>query len=320
MQDSQEELQEDIQITLLGNKESAEDDEQILEEQLEEPLEEEPSISFVPFYEELYDSDVISVNPEDYEDSAQGFQQLITDEVELRISNFIETLPEKAKEIINLAANGVDIESYLRTEEVDYANIDIDDEDNQILAITEILEIKGLSDTRIQSYLSKLTSDELKDEALDALNELVVIQENKKEELITQAKDNEVQTEQLKEQEIEDIISNITSIDSIDGFKIDSDEKQRLIDYTTVHVAQDKNGNLLTQYELNSLNLSDKLRIAFHSMREFTNYESVERNIKTNVTKSIKENLQRLNTPNYKSGANINKNKITLPTIEYNED
>lgn len=144
---------------------------------------------------------------------------------------------DDVKALDEYVKNGGKIDTYFKevyggTGEVDLANLDLTRESNQRLVVRELLKEQGFSPERIQKRLDRYEKDEsLEAEAEDAVELLKEYKTKKEKKLLDEQK--KVADEQVKTQQkfVENVQTNVKSLDNIRGIKISSKEKSELLDY-----------------------------------------------------------------------------------------
>ena len=134
---------------------------------------------------------------------------------------------------------------------IDYDKADTEDEATQKELIRELYKEKGFKDKKITRLIEKHElDDELKDEAIEALEELKEIK-SQKVEIITASKKEEKKAAVKEQQAFVDLaVNKISKIEEIGGVPISKKEKDLLLPYL---FTQDKEGKtpLQKDYEKN---------------------------------------------------------------------
>lgn len=144
---------------------------------------------------------------------------------------------EDIKKLDEYVKNGGSIDKYFKevyggSGGMDYDNIDLTRESNQRAVVKELLKIKGYSDDKVTKALDRYEEKEtLADEAEEAVE---LLKEYKKENAkkLLDSQQN-LAKEQQKQQQlfVENVQTNIKSLENIRGIKISNKEKEELLDY-----------------------------------------------------------------------------------------
>lgn len=205
--------------------------------------------------EALTEQGVLNVDPEkEYDDSEEGFKEIINDTVEQRLETEIgkrfEHLDGEEKRLLDFVKEGGTIRDYFsELQPVDYSSMDLSDENNQEFVVASFYREQGLSEDKIQRRIERMRdNDTLEDEANDLKEQLEQNQEKKKKEL--QEKRQKEQEEQKKQAEAfwKDIHDNIMNSEEILGIKTTKKERQQFYDYISKPV--DKNGYTQSQLDM----------------------------------------------------------------------
>jgi hypothetical protein len=300
------------QAALAGD--NLEEEEEEIEEQLgdepgdEEEVEEEDDsegsmsdeFSFSPLATDLIDDGILDIEDlEKYEDSPEGFKQMIQDTVNKRFDERVKALSPKAQRLLELEQEGGDINVLLEMEAIDYDLIDLDDADNQKTLITEKLQADGYDEDEIEERLQDLEDlGKLEKEAKIAHRFLAKrAEDNKNAVLEQQKKANEeyrvqVEAETLKFKE------QVVNTREIAGIKLTKKQAEDLYDYITKPAAKVA-GKVLTKYEAEST-LENQLKQAFFQMVGY-NFSNIETKAMTSVSKKVKQELAKYKDKNQKA-------------------
>ena len=142
----------------------------------------EESFSFLPIIDYFGDKGIIKKGSDPYEDSEAGFEKALSDTLEARWKDKLDSLDDKRKEILGLLDQGLDPDKY--TNYIDFSKLDISDHETQRnLTIdylldngyseeeaeqqTDLFEESGVLETQARlaaRYLDKVQSDVLEAE------------------------------------------------------------------------------------------------------------------------------------------------------------
>lgn len=130
--------------------------------------------------------------------------------------------------------NGGKLRDYIKIDaEIDLDNIEIEgNESNQRQVLREMLKEKGYSDATIQKKLTKYEdAGILEDEALDAIDTLKELKEQKKQQLLEQQKAFAEENSRRQQQYVNNVVGTLKSMDNIYGVKISDKDKARVLQF-----------------------------------------------------------------------------------------
>ena len=178
-----------------------------------------------------------------------------------------EYADERIEQLDAYVKNGGRFEDFYaaQQQQVNYDNIDLEDESNQRTVIRELLRTSGYTDEQINNKIDRYESaDMLEEEAEDALSRLKVI---KQQETAMLQQEQELARQQQEEQNkafFNDVSAQINSLTNIRGIAVPKEDRKALFDYI---FKQDKDGMSQYQKDFNK-NLSRNLiESAYFTMR-----------------------------------------------------
>ena len=178
-----------------------------------------------------------------------------------------EYADERIEQLDAYVKNGGRFEDFYaaQQQQVNYDNIDLEDESNQRTVIRELLRTSGYTDEQINNKIDRYESaDMLEEEAEDALSRLKVI---KQQETARLQQEQELARQQQEEQNkafFNDVSAQINSLTNIRGIAVPKEDRKALFDYI---FKQDKDGMSQYQKDFNK-NLSRNLiESAYFTMR-----------------------------------------------------
>ena len=130
--------------------------------------------------------------------------------------------------------NGGKLRDYIKIDaEIDLDNIEIEgNESNQRQVLREMLKEKGYSNATIQKKLTKYEdAGILEDEALDAIDTLKELKEQKKQQLLEQQKAFAEENSRRQQQYVNNVVGTLKSMDNIYGVKISDKDKARVLQF-----------------------------------------------------------------------------------------
>jgi DNA-binding transcriptional MerR regulator len=293
-------------------------------------LDDEDNFDAIPFVDETKDVKVnlkeviaflktngfIDENEEITEDNAkESLENVLSTRVENRVKTLLEELPNDLKSLIQLAVNGGDVSQYIKG---GISTAPSTQEEQLVFAKTYLKE-KGFEEDDIELQLEgyKNNPEKLKtfcDKKYKELEELQAQRIKQEEEQIKKQQEEAVK----KEKEYKE---NLTSnLDKATFAKSDKTLPNYIID----KIVKLQNGNVISMfykdlfYELPK-NPEAFLQIAYlvknRNADGTLNLKNIEKHIKTQVTKTVEENLQNVEKGTPKNSKNVwNLNR---PLAEY---
>lgn len=294
--------------------EEDEDDEEHFEEGDNEELGDDTEFSYSPFVGSLLDAGILDVeNIEEYEDSEEGFQNMVSDTVDRKLESRISAMSPEAQRLFELEANGGNIRDLLALEAVDYSQIDLEDADNQKLLITEKLEIEGYSEEEIAERLQDLEDlQKLDKEAKIAHRYLAKKNEADKEALVIKAKEAQDIQIAKAEEDAAAFKKQVLSTTKIAGIPVTKKDVERLYNYIATPAAKDKSGKVLTKYEQENT-VENRLKQAYFQMMNY-DFSSIEKKATSKANLNIKKNLAHFQDSNTKSATKERPREIKQNT------
>lgn len=244
-----------------------------------------------------YDSD-----KDETDDSEEGLKDLILNIIE---SNSIpEFASDEVAEFNKYVKNGGDPKKYVTANfgQVDYENLDITKETNQEKVVFDFYKkTTKLSDEKIEAKIKRFKDVEaLEEEAKDAIEDLIKINKETKENL---QKDLENRNKLIQQQESDRIRALETTImdsNDFDGIPIPKEDKKKFFEYLT---KIGKEGVTNYQKDLQE----DKkagIKMAYMQYKGFK-FDNIKQVAKTEATKELKKQLSR-----YTSSGGTNRSSM----------
>jgi len=163
--------------------------------------------------------------------------------------------------------NGGNFEDFYNkmSQSIEYDSLDIEDEDNQKMAVRDYLKLSGYTDEQISKKIERYEdADMLADEAEDALERLKLYQQRQVEEQQAYQEQIRRQQQEQAQQFVTNLNSTIDNLKSIRGVTIPKEDRKLLFDYIT---KVDANG--LTQYQkdFNKNMVNNLIESAYFTMK-----------------------------------------------------
>lgn len=188
--------------------------------------------------------------------------------------------------------NGGNFEDFYNrmSQSIEYDNLDIDDENNQKLAVRDYLKLSGYTDEQINKKIERYEdADMLADEAEDALERLKLYQKQQVEEQqAAQERARQEQQEQAQ-QFVTNLNTTIGNLKSIRGVAIPKEDRKLLFDYIT---KVDANG--LTQYQkdFNKNMVNNLIESAYFTMKGDALIKEATHNGQTTAANKLRQMLR----------------------------
>ena len=251
-------------------------------------------------FDEEFDFDSI---PED--DAEDLFKDKFEEQIDLRLKDLFDELPDQIKEINKLAINKGDVVGYLRMildEEQLPENIDTEKEEHQALIVRKSLKNKGYSDNYIETQIDFLKEhDKLKEVATEEYNKEEKERALLKKRMLQEAEErkNREKLETVKTRK--KISETISKLDSINGIPIKKDIKKILPQYLSEKGYKLTNGTEITEFQKDLFealgNEDTALQFALLLKNRDKNgnldFSFIKSKVETEVTKGIKNNIRR---------------------------
>lgn len=248
---------------------------------------------------------LIPKEDKEYLDAEIGIKELVEDTAEFKFKQHVDSLENTEiregvtfKDFAEYIQNGGDPQYFIENvSQVDYRKVDITtDEDNleqsietQKLVIRDKLLLEELSEEEIDETISQYEeSNMLEKQAKLSLKALVKKQDEEYTRMI-EAQEEAKQARIVEMQKQDEMLK--TTISS--SKEIPDGEKDAYYKYLTVPVKKDANGNLLTQYQLDTLDLNRRLEMAYVQFKG--GVKGIEKKVTHKNNAKLKEKLSRLN-------------------------
>lgn len=295
--DSEEEKQKEEQT--IENIESEEEEEEIKrkpgrprkDETTEEELVTEPEQEMVTnFYDAIAEKlgweDVTDEEkPKDVESLIDYFSKIIEEESKPEYAS------DEMEALDNFVKQGGDLSKYLTIEtELNFDNIDLDDEANQKLVVKQLLKSKGFSDKKIEKQIERYAdAGLLEDEANDALEDLKEIKEQQKQQLLAEQEKAYKQYQQRQLQFYNNVVDEIKNLKNIRGIAIPEKDKRTLIDYI---LKPDSDGKTKYQKDYAKGGVKNLIESAYFTMNADKLIEAAKREGNNSAINKFKNSLR----------------------------
>ncbi len=300
----------------------------------------------IPNPNDINNNDGLDNNPDDQTGDTDDADKLETQNVRLFFDAFAEQLgwdvtddekPDSMEGLINYIEDTVaenskpqyaddriaQLDSYVKnggkfedfyngmSQNIQYDNMDMEDESNQKMAVRDYLKLSGYSDEQIDKKIERYEdADMLEDEATDAIERL---KEHQQLQLQHQQEEQEalrIQQQQQAQQFVTNLNNTINSLDSIRGIAIPKQDRKALFDYIT---KVDASGMTQYQKDFNANMTENLIESAYFTMKGDALIGEAKRTGQTTAAEKLRKML-RYQTKNH-SSFNIDDKKRSVADI-----
>lgn len=197
------------------------------------------------------------------------------------------------------------------SQNIEYANMDMEDESNQKMAVRDYLKLSGYSDEQIDKKIERYEDAEmLEDEAMDAVERLKQHQEYQLQQQQQEQEMLRQQQEQQAQQFVTNLGNTINSLDNIRGISIPKQDRKALFDYIT---KVDASGMTQYQKDFNKNMTENLIESAYFTMKGDALIGEAKRTGQTTAAEKLRKML-RYQTKNH-SSFNIDEKKRSVADI-----
>ena len=302
---------ESIEKDLFEEEETIENQERLVDDEEDEDL---PKGSNITILNSLKEKGLIDFELEEGEELDEELaDELIEDKweesVDNKVKELLTTLPEKARNIIQYAINGGNVDEYLESLTSDTGlplDVNLEKEENQILVLKHLLRLEDKDEEEIETEIDYLKdSGKLKSISEKKFNKYKSEIESTERDLLKQQElAKEAEKKAIKEVKAR-VSTFVSTNDEIEGIKFTKEDKKVLASYMNDKVVKLNNGNILTtmQKELFiDLPKNEKALIQLATLLRNRNedgtfnFESIIKKATTEVSQTVRQNLRRNKT------------------------
>lgn len=292
VEEEEEETEEEEIVEEKKTKSTSKKNKQEIEETEEEEEEnEEESSQVTALFDAIAEELSWEFTEEEAEDKPKTVEELVNYFKDvINEQSKPEYASEEVAKLDEFVRNGGRLEDYFTVStDIDFENIDMDDENNQKLVLKELLAKKGYSDKQITKKIERFEdAGVLEDESKDAIEELQEIAEKEKERLLENQKKQKEEIMQRQQKFFDDVVGEIKSLDNIRGIKIPPKDKKELLAYI---FKADANGK--TQYQKDySKSVRNLIESAYFTMRGDTLLDAAKKQGTSSAIKNLKNSLR----------------------------
>ena len=291
VEEEEEETEEEEIVEEKKTKSASKKNKQETEEVEEEEENEEEASQVTALFDAIAEELSWEFTEEEEEDKPKTVEELVNYFKDvINEQSKPEYASEEVAKLDEFVRNGGRLEDYFTVStDIDFENIDMDDENNQKLVLKELLAKKGYSDKQITKKIERFEdAGVLEDESKDAIEELQEIAEKEKERLLEDQKKQKEEIMQRQQKFFDDVVGEIKSLDNIRGIKIPPKDKKELLAYI---FKADANGK--TQYQKDySKSVRNLIESAYFTMRGDTLLDAAKKQGTSSAIKNLKNSLR----------------------------
>lgn len=291
VEEEEEETEEEEIVEEKKTKSTSKKNKQETEEVEEEEENEEEASQVTALFDAIAEELSWEFTEEEEEDKPKTVEELVNYFKDvINEQSKPEYASEEVAKLDEFVRNGGRLEDYFTVStDIDFENIDMDDENNQKLVLKELLAKKGYSDKQITKKIERFEdAGVLEDESKDAIEELQEIAEKEKEKLLEDQKKQKEEIMQRQQKFFDDVVGEIKSLDNIRGIKIPAKDKKELLAYI---FKADANGK--TQYQKDySKSVRNLIESAYFTMRGDTLLDAAKKQGTSSAIKNLKNSLR----------------------------
>ena len=291
VEEEEEETEEEEIVEEKKTKSTSKKNKQETEEVEEEEENEEESSQVTALFDAIAEELSWEFTEEEEEDKPKTVEEIVNYFKDvINEQSKPEYASEEVAKLDEFVRNGGRLEDYFTVStDIDFENIDMDDENNQKLVLKELLAKKGYSDKQITKKIERFEdAGVLEDESKDAIEELQEIAEKEKERLLEDQKKQKEEIMQRQQKFFDDVVGEIKSLDNIRGIKIPAKDKKELLAYI---FKADANGK--TQYQKDySKSVRNLIESAYFTMRGDTLLDAAKKQGTSSAIKNLKNSLR----------------------------
>lgn len=256
----------DKQSKANSNVEEDEDDSVETDESHDEDT--QTTNGYLDAIKDLSEKGILDINPEEIEDSEDGFHKAVEQTVNNKIKKHISGLGEEALDFLAFVENGGNPRDFVTTyyNEQSWDTYNLESESSQKVAIRESLRLAGETPEDIEDLVSEFEENgTLEKRAKSALVKLQKFEKEQKLQLVESQKQRAEAEKQANIKYWNDFKSDLDKREDIKGFKVTPKVKENLWSFMTV---TDKTGKTAYQKAVEE-NQDSSLLFAYLAMNNF---------------------------------------------------
>lgn len=199
---------------------------------------------------------------------------------------------ERIAQLDEYVRNGGNFDDFYNnmSQDIQYDKLDLEDEDNQKLAVKDYLKLSGYSDEQISRKIERYEdAGVLEDEANDAIERLKIYKQHEIEEQQGMQEQYRQQQQEQAMQFVTSLNDTIKNLKSVRGVNIPKEDRKLLFDYIT---KVDANG--LTQYQkdFNKNMVNNLIESAYFTMKGDALISEATKNGQTTAANKLRQMLR----------------------------
>lgn len=261
--------------------------------------------------------------PDDFDGTEDGFNKAFNDTInnrlEEQINNYVESLTDEGRALIEHLQNGGKVGDFVKTYADSVENLNPDNEDDRKQILTKFYaEVAGMPKEKVKAKVDKLIELGLdEDEAKDALDRLKQIETQNKQTLAERERSQREADENDRIQTVAAVKEFIAKNDTIKGVLPLKDKKLKkdFEDYLLKPSIKLKDGRLVTKNVADAIAEQGNTEIIlFNAYNRFKKYNTsdIEKVGATKATKTLAEKLA--------ESTNLKRKNIDMDDIDSGED
>jgi molybdopterin converting factor small subunit len=243
----------------------------------------------------------------DVSNPTESLKGIISKTINKHVERYLSQFPEELKDLAEAVKEGIPIDSLkeLKKEELKYSTIDPEeleyDDDLQKRIVKEYLTLKGIDAEKSDKLVSKMSEEDLYDEAKEALSELKEYYKKQQEdEKLRLKKQREIQEKQLSEF-YNSLVQKVKETDEvIPGHKLNPDLKEKVLAIMTQPFTTDENGNpvnyVMAKRAENPIDFDLRLSYLVYITDGLKNFDKLINIKKSDVYKEFEEKIKQTPT------------------------
>ena len=292
---------------------------EVTEEEIQEETSEEGEASQLGVIANfLKEEGIVDFEEEEFEDSEEGFQKIIQNEISKGIEKYKQDLDPLAQEFIEYVDKGGDPQKFVKaTSDVDFSKIDvkmIDGKENlQKQLVAELMRREGFSQDEILSDIQDFVDGGLIGKRANrALSKLKTMQTSQRKSLLKEQETAALRKEEEHKTFLSSLKEDIDSREEIAGFNIGKKRKD-FYDYITKPDRKTGKTRLVMDSEKDE---DSQIKMAWLYYNKF-DFTKIEKKARTKATSSLKANLERASNISTKKLKSKTRTKATDGDIDF---
>lgn len=227
------------------------------------------------------------------------------DQVETRVAELIKDLPDVAKQFTKFIIDGGNpynfIKQFSDNSSVITENMDLSDESDQEDIVRAMLAKEGHDTDYIDTNIEFLKEKgKLESIAKTKYDKWLESEQEKREDLVKQQKENVKQEKESRRKWREEIVEATSELNEIGGLSLTPNIKKQLPDYLSEKTIELESGGSITEFQkdifevIKNKNAAFQLAILLKSRKEDGTFDfsDIESSVETKETKKIKDNVR----------------------------